>query len=160
MFKKDDLAVGIISILIGIGIIVQAQYLKVKFSTDPAGPKALPVIIAIGIIVIGVIHVGGGLLARRQIEKDPADQSAASWFNSYRPVILIILSSLIYAGLMELIGYLILTPLFIGSIMWVLDDRNIKRVSKVSILMTVILFVVFRWGLQVDFPMGILENLF
>lgn len=160
MFNKDDLFVGIVSILIGIGIIVQAQYLKVKFASDPAGPKAVPVIIAIGIIVIGIIHIGGGLFARKMIGEDPAHQTATLWLKQYRPVILVILSSLIYAGLMELVGYLILTPLFIGSIMWVLDEKDIKRVSKVSILMTVILFVVFRWGLQVSFPMGFLENLF
>ena len=160
MFKKHDLALGIVSILLGIGIIVQAQFIKVKFSTDPAGPTALPIIIAIGIIVIGVIHVAGGVYARKEIVKNPTHRTAILWFKEYQPVICIILSSLIYAGLMELIGYLILTPLFIGSILWILAERDIKRVCKVSIVMTLILFVVFRWGLQVNFPMGLLNNLF
>ena len=104
MFKKEDLAVGVVSILIGIGIIFQAQYLKVKFALDPAGPKALPVIIAIGIIVIGVIHVGGALIARKKIEEDSGHPTATLWFEKYRPVIYIILSSLIYAGLMLIVG--------------------------------------------------------
>jgi putative tricarboxylic transport membrane protein len=160
MFKKEDCIVGIVSVLIGIGIIVRAQRLVVKFVLDPAGPKALPVIIAVGIIIIGVILIVGGWLASRTIEKEPSHRTAAQWVNDYRPVLFIIVFSLIYAGFMDILGYLLLTPLLIAGIMWALDERGLKRIAKVSLTMTLILYVIFRWGLQVKFPQGIFENFF
>ena len=160
MFKKEDCIVGIVSILIGIGIIIRAQKLVVKFVLDPAGPKALPVTIAVGIIVIGVILIAGGWLESRMLEQESARRTAAQWLNDYRPVIYIIIFSLIYAGLMDICGYLLLTPLFIGGTMWALAERKLMRIIKVSVTLTLILYVVFRWGLQVKFPMGFFEHFF
>jgi hypothetical protein len=160
MFKKDDCVVGITAILVGIGIIVQAQHLKVKTSLDPAGPKALPVILASGMIIIGLIHIVGGWYAARHQAGGPPPRSFAEKYQDYKPVLAIIAISLGYAGLMNVLGYLVLTPLLIGSIMWVLNIRDIKRLSRISLSMTAILFVVFRWGLQVKLPLGLFENLF
>ncbi len=159
MFTRDDYIVGIAAILIGIGIIVQAQFLEVRTSLDPAGPKALPVGIAVAMIVIGIIHIAGSYYVNRSIEPvGKTDvKSITERFREFRPVISIVIISLAYGGLLDIFGYLVMTPLLIGSILWVLEIRNIRKILKISLLMTTILYLVFRYGLQVDLPIGLFE---
>lgn len=159
MFTRNDYIVGIAAILIGIGIIVQAQFLEVRTSLDPAGPKALPVMIAVAMIVIGIIHlVGSYYVNQRRGEDGKTDlKTFTEWFREYRPVIAIVIISLAYGGLLNVFGYLVMTPLLIGSILWVLEIRQFRKILKISLIMTAILYLVFRYGLQVDLPIGLFE---
>ena len=132
MFTRDDYVVGIAAILIGIGIIVQAQFLEVRTSLDPAGPKALPVMIAAAMIVIGIIHLVGSYYVIRnsdQVGKTDS-KSLTEKFQEYRHVMAIVIISLAYGGLLNIFGYLVMTPLLIGSILWVLEIRNIRKISN------------------------------
>ncbi len=160
MFKRDDYIVGIASILIGIFIIVQSASLETKTSLDPAGPEALPVIVAWGMIIIGVVHLIGAWYANKALRAKVCSPSFREKINHYRSVVAMVVISLAYAGLMEILGYLVLTPLLIGSILWVVHMRDIKKICKISLMMTAILYLVFAFGLQVDFPLGFLEHLF
>lgn len=159
MFKRDDFVVGIISILIGSFIIIQSAGLETKTSLDPAGPEALPVIVAWGMVIIGIIHLIGAWYANKVLGERKSSSSIKQKVEAYKPVVAMVVISLAYAGLMEILGYLILTPLLIGSILWVVNMRDLKKICKISIAMTVILYVVFTFGLQVDFPLGFLEEL-
>ncbi len=161
MFKRDDYIVGIAAIILGIGIIIQAQFLEVRTSLDPAGPKALPVMIAIAMIVIGIIHIIGSYYVNRSLDRvgETDAKSLTEKFREYKPVVAIIIISLAYAGLLNIFGYLIMTPLLIGSILWVLEIRSIRKILKISLLMTAILYLVFRYGLQVNLPIGFFEYL-
>ncbi|MBZ4654379.1 MAG: hypothetical protein JG781_1720 [Peptococcaceae bacterium] len=159
MFKRDDYIVGIASILIGIFIIIQSAGLKVKTSLDPAGPEALPVIVAWGMIIIGIIHLIGAWYANKALGERTSSPSIKQKIEDYKSVVAMVVISLAYAGLMEILGYLILTPLLIGSILWVVNMRDLKKICKISIAMTAILYVVFAFGLQVDFPLGFIEEL-
>jgi len=162
MFKKHDYVVGIAAILLGIGIIIQAQFLEVRTSLDPAGPKALPIMIAVGMIVIGIIHVIGGRYVSRRLEQNGTEESRdlADKVREYKPVISIVIISLIYGLSLNILGYLVMTPLLIGAILWALEVRSMKKILQVSLIMTVILYVVFKVGLQVDLPLGLFEYLF
>lgn len=158
MFKRGDIYVGIVAILVGVGIILMAQGLVVRTSLDPAGPKAVPVALAWGMIGIGIIHIIGDLYARKKLPETTVTKSFNEWFIEYRPVMAIILICLAYAGLLDLLGYLIMTPVLIGGIMYVHGVRDIVKMLKVSVLVTVVLYVVFRYALMVKLPLGFFAN--
>ena len=160
MFKRGDLTVGLASILIALFIILQSRNLVVRTSLDPAGPTFVPLIIAWGMIFIGIILIAGALYVRR-VTPAPAKGGAGlvQKFNDYKYVLMVVALSLAYAALLDVVGYLIMTPILIGGIMWVLNVRDIKEILKVSIPVSVILYVVFRFGLQVKLPLGFLSTL-
>ena len=159
MFKRNGIYVGIAAILVGAWILWQARELHAVFTLDPVGPAGVPSLLAWGMIGIGVIQIIGGAYARKVTEGSGEAWSLGGWFVQYKPVLTIIAICLIYAGLLRPVGYLIMTPLLIGGIMWVHLVRDIKQILKVSVIMTVILFVVFRLALQVKLPLGFLANL-
>lgn len=160
MFKRGDLTVGLASILIAVFIIFQSRNLVVRTSLDPAGPTFVPLIIAWGMIFIGIVLIAGDLYVRKVTPAPPkGDAGPIQKLIEYKYVIMVVALSLAYAGLLDTIGYLIMTPVLIGGIMWVLKVRDIKEILKVSISVSVLLYVVFRFGLQVKLPMGFIATL-
>lgn len=158
MFKRKDISVGVVSILAAAFIILQSRNLVVRTSLDPAGPTFVPEIIAWAMILIGVALIAGGLAARKASGANPgtARLGMVEWFVAYREVLLIVAISLAYGLLLDVVGYLFMTPILIGGIMWILNVHDIKQILKVCIPVSVVLYLVFRFGLQVKLPMGIL----
>ncbi|QBP42714.1 tripartite tricarboxylate transporter TctB family protein [Paenisporosarcina antarctica] len=68
--------------------------------------------------------------------------------------------SVIYILFMQYVGFLLLTPVFIGLLFWLLKYRSIFKLALLSIGTTVFLTVVFQFLLGVPIPQGILDNLF
>jgi len=158
MFKRKDISVGVASILAAAFIILQSRNLVVRTSLDPAGPTFVPEIIAWAMILIGVALIAGGLAARKAGAAKPTapGQGLIEKLMVYRQVLLIVALSLAYALLVDAVGYLLMTPILIGGIMWILNVHDIKKVLRVCIPISVVLYLVFRFGLQVKLPLGVL----
>ena len=164
MFIVKDLAVGIASILLGVFIYLQGKDLTAKTSLDPAGPAALPMMMAYAIIFLGIVHVFGGLYARKKTKSDTPPLAFAETFRKfldrYHLVMVVFLIGVAYFTLLTLLGYPIATPLLFAAILWTLGKRDLKSLIVTNLILTTILFVVFRFGLSVDLPLGPFETLF
>jgi len=156
MFERHDWIVGIFSILLGAFTIYGTTTWQETMSLDPAGPGAVPVILAWGIIIIGVIHLVGAWSFKGTAEK----RDWLAFFAKEKTLVQITLLSIAYILLIETIGYLIVTPLLIIGIMWVVRVRNIKSMIVTGISTTLIMFLVFYVALKVKLPMGFLEFIF
>lgn len=155
MFNREDGIVGVVSVLLGIFVIIYSATFHETTSMDPAGPGAVPIILAWCILIIGVIHIGGAYFAPRVKEDKKAKW--AKEFEEAKPILRITLICIIYIFIIEYVGYLIATPLLIIGIMYSIKVRNIKNLLLTSVITTVVLFLIFGIVLKVRFPMGFLE---
>jgi putative tricarboxylic transport membrane protein len=154
MFKKNDWIFGLISILIGVFVLANIRdLLKVSNSMDPAGPAALPSIIAWAMVAIG-------LVIRREKGKGKTETLPRRERKSLTPVVLITLASAVFIACLSSVGYPIAMPLLIAAIMLSVGVRDVKKIAITSIVTTLILFVSFSFGLNVDLPLGILKRFF
>ena len=151
MFQRNDWVVGVLSVLLGAFVIYRSNFWETVTSLDPAGPGALPVILAWGIIIIGIIHLIGFRFSPKSKKYN---------LQELKPVLQITLVSIIYILLFEKLGYLILTPLLIISIMWIVQVRDKRVLIKTGFLATAVLFAIFFFGLKIKLPLGILEFFF
>ncbi len=156
MFKRDDWLFGLLSIAVGAVTLASVAGLTKIKTMDPAGPAAMPKIIAWMMIGIGLMHIVGSLLALR---KSGADQEKKKAKNNI-PVILISAAGFLYYLFLESVGYPLLTPFLIAAVMLSVGDRNVKRVCAAALGLAVVLFVAFHYGLGVRMPLGVLEPLF
>lgn len=78
---------------------------------------------------------------------------------SIKPVVLIVIASVVFIMLLDVIGYPIGMLLLVAAIMWAVGQRNMKKIAVTSITTTVVLFVAFFYVLSVNLPLGILESL-
>lgn len=157
MFKREDLFVGIVSVLLGVFVLITASTFHESTTLDPAGPGGVPILLAWGILVIGIIHIVGAFMA----PKFTGDKKAkyAKEFEEWKPVLRITLVCILYIALIEYIGYLIATPLLIAGIMLMIKVRSVKSLVLTSVFTTAILYIVFGVVLKVSLPMGFLEAL-
>lgn len=154
MFQRKDWIIGVVSLIIGIAVFSGARQWTGMTALDPAGPAAVPMMLAAGIVIIGIIHFIGAWMA----PKEPEATGAKHWVAEYKPVMHITLVCGAYNLVLEHLGYLLATPLLIMGVMWVFQVRNIKEMLKTGVMTTLVLYGVFHYGLNIKIPVGIFEG--
>lgn len=64
--------------------------------------------------------------------------------------------SVLYVFLMSTVGYLLLTPFYVAGLLCVLGNKNWKKIVILSLTVTVILYLPFRYIFNVPLPRGFL----
>jgi hypothetical protein len=99
MFKREDILVGIVSVLLGIFVLVIASNFHETTMLDPAGPEGVPIILGWGILIIGIIHIAGALLAPKINENNQTKWTKD--LETAKPVLQITLVCIVYLFLLE-----------------------------------------------------------
>lgn len=157
MFKREDVLVGIVSVLLGIFVLVLSSQFHETTALDPTGPGGVPTILAWCILIIGIIHIVGAYSAPK-LNEDKKSRFAKE-FEAAKPILRIALVCVLYIILLDYIGYLIATPLLMIGIMWTINARDIKSLLLTSVVTTIVLFLIFSIALKVKLPMGFFEGL-
>lgn len=149
---------GLLSIGVGAVALWAVSDLDGIRTMDPAGPAAMPRIVAWIMIGIGLMHIAGALLVMRKPKEGAGEEKKKKKNNL--PVVLICAAGLLYYLLLERVGYLLLTPLLILSIMMSVGEKNVKKMLLTAVSSAAVLFCVFHFGLGVHMPLGVLAPLF
>lgn len=165
MDRRTDLALGIVTMLLGAVIVVLTGRVSTKLAIDPIGPRAFGYFIAASLIAGGATVVvsrvrrwseGDGNAVPSEGAEDEPDHPVSS----VRPL-LIVAAVAAYLVLLEPIGYLLATPLFLGSLLHLLRTRSVVGGRVVlPIVFTVVTYLVFAAGLNVNLPVGPFRDLF
>jgi putative tricarboxylic transport membrane protein len=73
---------------------------------------------------------------------------------------LIVGISLVYLLLLETAGFMLLTPFFVGSLIWLLGYKNRRKVVMIALAITLAVWVSFELLLQIPLPEGIFDDFF
>lgn len=149
MFERNDRYLGLGCVILGVFAYMAASQWKVMVGSDPAGPGGIPKILSVGIAVIGVILIAGSYLMKNQQKDKPL-------FTRKELMIAVSLTAicLVYILVLPYIGYLLATPLFIASILLSLGSRKAKSILLISVIATLVLFLMFYSVLKVNLPLG------
>ena len=147
MKTNQDRIIGIAVLLIGGFLFWETFNFKVV-EWEPLGLAFWPRILLVCLGIVAAFYV-----IRGSVDKGP--------FLSVKPKGYVgLLCGLIYVLLLETVGFLILTPLFIFAFTLVLGKssrRTLVEAACMAVLGTVIIYLVFNKGLLVQLPEGILE---
>lgn len=154
MFIRNDRYLGLGCVILGIFAYISATKWRVMMGADPAGPGGIPKILGTGIAIIGVILIAGSFLMKDKRKEKPL-------FTRKELIITVALIAicLTYILLLPHLGYLVLTPLLIAGILLALGSRKVKSILLISVVSTVVLFLLFYSILKVNLPLGFTETL-
>lgn len=79
-------------------------------------------------------------------------------FFTQRSLLYVSLALVILISLMQPIGFYLILPLFTSYVMWVLGYRKPVRVVLISLILTIVVYLVFSLMLHVQVPMGLLKR--
>lgn len=158
MDRRVDLALAIVIMALGACVIFFASEIRLGLIKDPIGPRSF--FYGIG----GLFIVGGGIIAARLVRNwqaaptnDLVSEGTADEpeypASGMRAGALFVLS-LVYAALIQPLGYLLSTPLFIAAGLIVMGERGWKLIAALSVIFTVVAYIVFAQLLNVRIVVG------
>ncbi|MGF2686027.1 tripartite tricarboxylate transporter TctB family protein [Marinobacter sp. DUT-3] len=139
--------------LLGLGLMVLAvvygwlaqQWPEPFGGAETVGPETFPTILA-------VVLVAGGIYL--MIRPDPDAQWPLG--KSALELVVSLLVLVVYAMLLEPLGFVISTTLAVGTLSWRMG-ANPRSAFVTGLISAVVVFVLFNYGLSLNLPAGLLE---
>lgn len=158
-FKKyGDIVVGIFFMCLSSALIVMAKMLP-KSKVMDIGPDFMPLCIGSVTLVLAAVLT---FLSVRDFKTRAAALSAEDLPDcDYRRVLESIILVLIYVFMLQPVGFILSTMVYLMLQMLVLspDDgrgkKDIIRLAVINVIFTMIVFFLFRYGFKIVLPAGI-----
>jgi len=156
-----NLTAGLIPVVLGVVYLFMTLRLPDVSIGDPLGPRLFPMIVGIGSLVSGVLLVAGEIRAAKGGARQRADEETAVERSArkalYGKIGLTILAGVVYGFILDTVGYLISTFVFMMILMCLVNTiRRMVENTVVSIGFSVVTYVLFATIFQVRLPRGIL----
>ena len=158
-FKKyGDIVVSVFYVILAAAIIVMAMMLP-KSAVMDIGPDFMPLVIgsvtlilAIWLLVLSVKNFKANAKLAEMAEIEECD---------YKRVISSFIVILAYVMILKPIGFIISTILYLPIQMFILspaderDGKSIVKLTLITVIFTMVVFFLFRYGFKIILPAGI-----
>jgi putative tricarboxylic transport membrane protein len=149
--KAGPFIVG--AVMLATGVVLLFQTFRIPGEGfDPQGPRFFPLCIVLAWLVLSVIYIATHILKILRTGKG----QAAEKFSRMVPAAILVAALIIYALVLDSVGYLLATALFFIAAARVLGSRNWARDITVGILLSALMYFSFTQALGVRLPEGIL----
>ena len=145
--------------LLGTAVIVDGLGIPdITSSTDPVGPRAVPVFLGVLLLVVAVLYavdVARGGHGEPEAGEDVDLSQGSDW----RTVLLLIGAFVVNAVLIERLGWVISGALLFWGTAFALGNRHYIRNLLIAVTMSLTTFYAFAIGLGVNLPAGVLQGI-
>ena len=146
---------ALVGILLGIVAITMSKHFK-QFTNVPVGPEVFPQIMAYGLIICSLVLLVQSIFKKTNEKAptlSPKDKGIQYMLLTVAVVVLIYL-------LWDIAGFLIVGSFSLFSLMWIADYRNYKNMIIISLITTVLIWLIFWQVLVIELPLGPFDTLF
>mgnify|MGYP001773572386 FL=1 len=143
-FGDRILGLGLLVLAVAYGWVAQ-QWPEPFGGAEAVGPETFPTILAV-VLAAGSIYL--------MIKPDPD----AEWplGKSALELVVSVVVLLVYALLLEPLGFIIATTLAVGTLSWRMGAAP-SRAFLTGLASAIVVFVLFNYGLSLSLPAGLLE---
>lgn len=158
-----ELVIAGFLVVFGGAVIAVARTIELGVQTDPLGPRAIPLALGAGIALCGLLLGAAALVFRGArgrmgpLSDSTAEQAAPEGPFSATRLIGAVVATALYVAVFERLGYLLATPPYVAAILLIHGNALPRAFLVAPLLITVVLYVTFRFGLLIPVPGGILE---
>jgi putative tricarboxylic transport membrane protein len=141
-----DRTIGGLCTLFGIAVFFLGRTIP-NPGLDPLGPGWMPMIVGIGLAVMGILIAVTGS-SRGEKTGEPHESLGLVWM-SFALTVAYVLG-------IETLGYALSTVIYTSLSMWALDCRDWRHLAGTSIGLAVLLTLLFRNFMRIALPYGLL----
>lgn len=149
----NDRWLGIIITGIGALMLYQVYTLEFPVFLDDPGPKLMPGIVGVLLVVCGLGHLLWPKAKGKVEKKAPLNKAAKT------KILYVGIAVIVYVLLMEFTGYILSTFLFLTFMIWFLSENKNKlsfvKSGIVSIMITLAVYFIFEQLIGIILPEGI-----
>ena len=151
---KADRISAIFWLCFAVLVIIQSYYLGLGTLHKP-GPGFLFFWVNIVLVIMSLIVLIRAWVGKKEEGPQPAIFSG----QNVSKIVSVLISLFLYAILMELVGFILITLLFFIFILRIIEKKGWFYTALVSIVVTVISYLIFETWLQSQLPKGLLAFL-
>lgn len=148
--KRNDLSGGLFFLGVGILFAVYSQSVDIGTMEEP-GPGFLPLWAGILLTIMSSILIGKALFQKHEAG-DPFFPESDSW----KRVIMVVVSLLVYNLLLQPLGFILITFLFVAFLVKCIFPQTWLRTVVTATLSTAGAQIIFVTLLEITFPKGFL----
>lgn len=164
--NRRDLIAGMGVVVVG--AVYFAATFRIQATNDPVGPETLPRIVGMALIVLGLFIGGTAFRQRSKKSVEPAVLAAASGADDDLPdepedppvqlskLFTYLALFTAYALLLIPLGFLVSTSLFLFTLTMIYNRSAWKRNIIYSVVFAVVVYYLFKEGLGVFLPAGLI----
>jgi len=142
----SELVIGVACMALGISVFIAAGNLQtVKLGIGPAG---MPRFVAVLLMVLGLAQTLTAVFGGVKAPEFNVDKKAASLF------IAAVVMSFAYVLLVDMIGFLIMTPLLLIGLMYLFGERSIVKMLIIALITTGCIWLLFTKVFMIFLPVG------
>ena len=145
--KKADLITGFVLLALS-GYVVWESWMMPASATFGPGSGFLPLWLGILMVVLSVILITGAWFRK----PDPDEQGPFPVGQALIRVSAVIVGLAVYISLMEVLGFVLNTFLFVSYLMLVVEREKWKLAGGVALLTTAGLYIIFQVLLRITLP--------
>jgi putative tricarboxylic transport membrane protein len=153
------LAVGVV--LLGGLVVWQTTEIRLTPVNSRVGPRIIPYIVGIGLIVTGcwlTFDVLRGRLGNPEGGED-AEDADASLPTDWQTLIIVGAALGVYLLLIERAGFIIASATLFVMAAFAMGNRRLARDIAIGVILATVLYLVFNRGLGLSLPAGILDGI-
>lgn len=156
---KAQLGLAALLVVVGLFAIIDTWDVVSGFSgADPLGPRFMPLVVGIGLLVLAALLVVATLRGDRPEEEGGEDVDLSErpdWLTVAKLVAIFAVN----VALIDFLGWAITGALLFAGVAWVLGSRTPIRDLLIGAVLSVGSFYAFYVGLGVPIPPGILDGI-
>ena len=151
---RADRISGIVWLCFAVLVIIESNHLGLGTLHKP-GPGFLFFWVNIVLVIMSLIV----LIRAWAGKKEAGPQPAIFGGQNVSKIVFVLISLFLYAILMEPVGFILITLLFFLFILKIIEKKRWFYTVFVSVVVTVISYLIFETWLQSQLPKGVLEFL-
>ncbi|MFD0201847.1 MULTISPECIES: tripartite tricarboxylate transporter TctB family protein [Saccharothrix] len=158
--ERSELGVSAVLVGLGVLVLVDANRIHTDFAQrGPVGPKAVPVVVGVGLLVVAALLARDVLRGGRG-EAEGGEDVDLSAPADWRTVLLLCGAFLANAALIGVVGFPISGAILFWGAAYALGSRDFVRDPLLAAGLSVLTFVLFNNLLGVPLPGGPLVGMF
>ncbi|MEW6672288.1 MAG: tripartite tricarboxylate transporter TctB family protein [Thermodesulfobacteriota bacterium] len=165
--KKSDGIIGVILLGVAFFYYYSTRDLPPPSVTEKLGASFFPILLTITLAVLSILLLISSLRARNSSDGKAAiaggdrleEDAFAAGEISYPFLFGTMGLSVLYVALLNAIGYIVSTPLFILAMVRLLGLKQWSKGIAISIVLTAVLYLLFGKALGVPLPAGVFTTI-
>ena len=159
---KANLICGLIFLGLSIGVALYAPSIHVgSMNFGAMNARTFPLICAAAMALLSCCLIWQSIQGLKKAPAPTEEELAAEKADRKRlvHVLAAVVLVALYIFLLKSVGYLIVTPIFLFLLIMLITPKSVCRPIKfgiVSIAVSVVIYLIFRYAFSVQLPMGIL----
>ncbi|MET8049399.1 tripartite tricarboxylate transporter TctB family protein [Streptosporangium sp. NPDC005286] len=156
-WRRPELGLAVLVLALGAFVIVGTADVTAPGSSFGLGPRFFPALVGAAMLLIGLFYVIDVLRGGHGDPEDAEDADSGARAD-WRTVALVSVIFLAFAGLLDLLGWIIAGALLFFGLSVTLGAPHRLRAGVIAILLSTATYLAFVKGLGVTLPAGLLSG--